>query len=231
MALIKSNIADVYLYTNGHVSIPRYSTGVYGSVLKQFKFESKTSYFTKFYIRKNRVMKVDRDGQRCSNDPKQETVGHCIARYLEDTYNCTANLLMANKSKPYCKKDTMNDMVTWLDGTFKSMPEADIFNLTGCLPHCERDEISLDDTPEGRSWSQGSGNTLHMIFLFEDGSYQLQEEYIVYDVDDFIADVGGYLGLLLGHSILSIYYISVGWFTESNLWTGLFGRVMEYSPK
>ena len=110
------------------------------------------------------------------------------------------------------------------------MPEADIFNLTGCLPHCERDEISLENTPEGREWPHGSP-TLHIIFLFEDGSYQVQEEYIVYDVDDFIADVGGYLGLLLGHSILSIYYISVGWFTESTIWTGLFGRVMEYSPK
>ena len=222
---------DVYLYTNGHVTIPRYSSGTYGSILKQFKFESKTSYFKKFYIRKNRVMKVDRTGQRCSTNTNEENVGGCIARYLEETYNCTAHLLMANKSKPFCKKDTMSEMVSWFDGTYKSMPEADIFNLTGCLPHCERDEISLENTPEFWEWQSYHHATMHLIFLFEDGSYQLHEEYIVYDVDDFIADVGGYLGLLLGHSILSIYYISVGWFTESTIWTGLFGRVMEYSPK
>ena len=224
MAQLGSQEVDVYLYTNGHVSIPRYSTGVYGSVMKKFKFASKTSTFAKFYVRKNRVMNVDRNGQRCSADTKQETVGRCIARYLEDTYNCTAYLLMANRSKPFCNKDTMNVMVQWFNGQFESMPEADIFNLTGCLPHCERDEISLDDTPEGSSWSQGAGNTLHMIFLFEDGSYKLQEEYVVYDVDDFIADVGGYLGLLLGHSMLSIYYMSVEWFGKNN-----FVRALYYS--
>ena len=208
---------DIYLYTNGHVSIPRYSTGVYGSVLKKFKLESKTSYVAKFYVRKNRVMQVDRDGQRCSDDAKQETVGRCIARYLEDTYNCTAYLLMANRSKPFCKKDTMNDMVFWFQKEFQSMPEADIYNLTGCLPHCERDEISLDDTPEGRSWPATRDQTLHMIFRLEDGSFKLQEEYIVYDINDFIADVGGYLGLLLGHSMLSIYHMSVEWFGHTKI--------------
>ena len=32
----------------------------------------------------------------------------------------------------------------------------------------------------------------------------------MYDFDAVIADVGGYLGLLLGHSILSMYRYSVG---------------------
>ena len=30
-------------------------------------------------------------------------------------------------------------------------------------------------------------------------------QYVVYDHDSFIADVGGFLGLLLGHSIFSVY--------------------------
>ena len=33
---------------------------------------------------------------------------------------------------------------------------------------------------------------------------RLREEYYVYDMSSFIADVGGYLGLLLGHSVFSI---------------------------
>ena len=32
----------------------------------------------------------------------------------------------------------------------------------------------------------------------------------MYDFDAVIADVGGYLGLLLGHSILSMYRYSIG---------------------
>ena len=32
-------------------------------------------------------------------------------------------------------------------------------------------------------------------------------QYVIYDIDNFIADVGGYLGLLLGQSIYGIYEI------------------------
>ena len=33
----------------------------------------------------------------------------------------------------------------------------------------------------------------------------VKEQYVVYDGNTFVADVGGYLGLLLGHSLLGIY--------------------------
>ena len=33
--------------------------------------------------------------------------------------------------------------------------------------------------------------------------YKVHEEYYVYDGGDFIADIGGFLGLLLGYSITS----------------------------
>ena len=36
-------------------------------------------------------------------------------------------------------------------------------------------------------------------------------QYIVYDSDSFIADVGGYLGLLLGQSVYGLYEIITQW--------------------
>ena len=30
-------------------------------------------------------------------------------------------------------------------------------------------------------------------------------QYVIYDSSSFFADVGGYLGLLLGHSLFSVY--------------------------
>ena len=36
-------------------------------------------------------------------------------------------------------------------------------------------------------------------------SYEEREQYIIYDTSSFIADVGGYMGLMLGVSIMSIY--------------------------
>ena len=34
---------------------------------------------------------------------------------------------------------------------------------------------------------------------------EVKEDYVIYDANSLIADVGGYLGLLLGYSALSIY--------------------------
>ena len=57
--------------------------------------------------------------------------------------------------------------------------------------------------------ASSSGQTVQVLLQYEDGSYYLTEEYEDYDLSSFIADVGGYLGLLLGHSVLSYYYIFV----------------------
>ena len=35
-------------------------------------------------------------------------------------------------------------------------------------------------------------------------------QYVTYDYDSFIADVGGYLGLLLGYSVLSLFQDAAG---------------------
>jgi hypothetical protein len=40
---------------------------------------------------------------------------------------------------------------------------------------------------------------------FQTTRHDVMEQYIIYDSDSFIADVGGFLGLLLGHSAFSIW--------------------------
>ncbi len=46
------------------------------------------------------------------------------------------------------------------------------------------------------------------------------DEYVVYDFNSFVADVGGFTGLLLGHSLLSIYKTVASW----SFVAGLFAR-------
>ena len=40
------------------------------------------------------------------------------------------------------------------------------------------------------------------------GRHQEMEEYLIYDLNSFVADVGGYLGLLLGQSLYGIYQLA-----------------------
>ena len=46
---------------------------------------------------------------------------------------------------------------------------------------------------------------LHLQFRILDSSTKVEDQYLLYEMDSFIADVGGYMGLLLGISLLSIY--------------------------
>ena len=44
-----------------------------------------------------------------------------------------------------------------------------------------------------------------MTFRIVDKFVDIRKQYVIYDNNSFIADVGGFMGLLLGFSLLSIY--------------------------
>ena len=47
--------------------------------------------------------------------------------------------------------------------------------------------------------------TMELKWQYMNTDFVIRHEYLTYDNNSFIADVGGYLGLLLGYSVLSIY--------------------------
>jgi hypothetical protein len=48
----------------------------------------------------------------------------------------------------------------------------------------------------------------------------VKKQYYVYDSDSFIADIGGYLGLCLGMSILTFYDMAVMLMAMTTGWIG-----------
>ena len=46
---------------------------------------------------------------------------------------------------------------------------------------------------------------MRLAVVITERSYEEREQYIIYDTSSFIADVGGYMGLMLGVSLMSIY--------------------------
>ncbi len=45
-----------------------------------------------------------------------------------------------------------------------------------------------------------------MSAYFASGRFDVRRQYVLYDYNTFIADVGGYLGLLLGYSALGMVH-------------------------
>ena len=53
--------------------------------------------------------------------------------------------------------------------------------------------------------SHSTDSYLRLEVIITERSYEEREQYVIYDTNSFIADVGGYMGLLLGCSLMSLY--------------------------
>ena len=86
-----------------------------------------------------------------------------------------------------------------------------IFELTGCLQSCQRNEYTLTGSEfKAIKFSLWGKPNLKLAFSIGKTSYKEEEQYVIYDFNSFIGDVGGFLGLLLGYSALSIYDELIG---------------------
>ena len=108
----------------------------------------------------------------------------------------------------------------------KEFEEADanaVYEKTGCLASCEKDEYNPIVADKMTEVMKEPYDT-HLDFRMMVGSYQEMEQYLLYDSDSFIADVGGFMGLLLGFSVLSIYNEIVDILLDKCKLVGIFGK-------
>jgi hypothetical protein len=78
-------------------------------------------------------------------------------------------------------------------------PCTKVYILTGCLSACEKNEYTLTPVTERLPADKLKKHQFQISLIFPTGRHVLKEQYVIYDPSSFIADVGGYLGLLLGH--------------------------------
>ena len=96
----------------------------------------------------------------------------------------------------------------------KPRPVTDRPTLGSGNPNGRR-KRSLAPYPEHGSYvdeTYDAKRTLHLYMYYVNRSYDEKEQYVIYDINSLIADVGGFMGLLLGFSIQSmVEMIEVRW--------------------
>ena len=114
----------------------------------------------------------------------------------------------------------------------------EIFDITGCLSNCHKykyfskptTSIYSDPTPNRTS-------ALTLRFYYPATEHEVREQvrehvrntsytkenklitfqYIIYDMDALIADVGGFLGLLIGQSAYGLFEALINWLKGSKM--------------
>ena len=84
------------------------------------------------------------------------------------------------------------------------MDEHTLYEETGCMAKCQRKEWTIskiyDSNLEGENGSQNA-----VSIFYANGRYLEGKQYYTYDFNSYVSDFGGYLGLLLGYSIVSFF--------------------------
>ena len=97
-----------------------------------------------------------------------------------------------------------NYMVHW-KGIF-IMDERKFYHLTGCQTPCSRWEYSSTQIfNKEQQPPKGSDPIMNLYVFYANNNYEIKEQYYTYDWNSLISDLGGYLGLLLGASVLTFY--------------------------
>ena len=178
-------------------------------------------------ITKARLNALDKPSERCATDNNEPDTTSCVVRHFEEQLGCSININGGGSSgMAACTTkngyNAMRNMTKILD---EAGPNT-IYSLTGCLASCQRDDyqnIESSFMVLNRTQSVSPilgalfGTTqkekiieLELKFRIISPSYSEEEQYIIYDFNSFIGDVGGFLGLLLGYSLLSLYGDMVG---------------------
>ena len=126
----------------------------------------------------------------------------CIQRHIENVMGCQLPWNNASTTLPMCNESKHYDQFLKMYNDITRKQEANIAEITGCLPSCNRNEYSMKlinrITVPGERLSS-------FIFYYPTGRYMEKIYYYPYHYGDFFADLGGYLGLFLGYSALSFY--------------------------
>ena len=124
--------------------------------------------------------------------------------------------------------------------------ETEIFTVTGCLSSCDKYaytiqpltalRASMKDSTHGLALTTTLDNKFTMKFVIPTGSHEQKEQvhmaliilnitrkecfnfkYMIYDWNSLLADMGGYIGLLLGQSVFGVYQLMASWMNSTKV--------------
>ena len=113
-----------------------------------------------------------------------------------------------NASKILCSKHTELEKNLQIWDNIYDMNEHKFQEETGCIAPCTRQEFQTKKIYE--HIQDSTDDILHVEMFYANTKHQVREQYYNYDWIDLFSDFGGYMGLLLGASMLTFYDVASG---------------------
>lgn len=206
----------VYVHNRGTVnlSLNREYGSTFCSLVFKEEFEKDALFEHHYEIERTKWSLARTHKMPCSSDERADCdVLSCVYSGWEESMGCGMPW-RTNSDKRLCNTSEEYDEIIDKLMDFKESGEREIGNKYGCLASCSRFSYSLKEFrgKKGTIPDSLSGSDVIVVnFIILDPTYTTKVQYAVYDHNNLIADIGGYLGLLLGQSILTFYDLVVEW--------------------
>ena len=183
------------------------NVGSFGSAFTDIKLSGKCNdVLQRLSIQRTHWKYLDKPSLRCANEDNPNTTT-CILEHIEDQIGCRVNIqgIKSSRNRTVCNSKLQFDKLANLSRALEDAYDTSIYEMTGCMSSCEKEKFELTQLARSRPTVKASYCKALVSLQIVDKSFIEEEQYYVYTFNNFIADVGGYMGLLLGSSILSIY--------------------------
>ena len=198
--------------------------GIYGSQYIFIKLGNiSKKKLQKISISRSHLKALDQPSEYCDNGVQTLSTSACIAQFTEKHLECSTKIHGMFSANMTCNETSQLMRFANISIEFEEADANAVYEKTGCLASCEKDEYNPIVADKMTEVMKEPYDT-RLDFRMMAGSYQEMEQYLLYDSDSFIADVGGFMGLLLGFSVLSIYNEIVDTLLDKCKLVGIFGK-------
>ena len=143
-----------------------------------------------------RMVKLNLRREPCEEDPAYEYQA-CIRECILNNLNCSLYGNDTGSGKPTCTVDDISEY-------FHDISRVDENDACRCQQPCIQDSISYSSKP-AKEWQLKRTQSEFPISIDVNEVRHTTVMVLTYGLEDLLADMGGYLGLLLGASLLSVF--------------------------
>ena len=174
----------------------------------QADYEDETVSGTKkiaYSVKVHKRVSLNRKSHRCS-DEEGRTYQACHRDYMEKKMDC--RLPWFKGGRPLRPCDQPQDLHTYREITaaLLKLNQVELLAEVACVIPCTEYGYTISKEMEKMFYYEDRAIRSHQyVFTIDDSQVEVIRERWIYTIDNLVADIGGYLGLLLGSSILNIY--------------------------
>ena len=162
---------------------------------------------SEYQIEPIEVNHINQDHKPCISEENEVTdLWECMTGHMYSKLNCTLPWVTEanDKNVHLCSSSNEYDLfyATVMGGMYDHNYEY-IEKVAKCIPGCKRVKYSAK-----LDWNvkyPGLIDEGRLTIYFAKDKFLVKEQFYIYGIQHLIADFGGYLGLLLGYSLLGFY--------------------------